>query len=405
MRRGTGLKAKGQRNQKRRHIAVCPVPGFRPPHRYQQPMIGLDRMNITRRLLAWYGKNRRDLPWRKTRDPYAIWVSEIMLQQTRVDTVVPYYRRFMKRYPTVGRLARAPRDEVLKAWENMGYYSRARHLHEGAGVVVREHGGRIPATLEGLLSLPGIGSYTAGAVLSIAFGKPATAVDGNVRRVLSRLLALRKPLRRLSVQRRIESAARKMMPEDRPGQFNQALMDLGATVCIPRKPACDDCPLTEFCLARIRGIQDDIPVTSKRAALPHREMTAGILRKKGRVLVVRRPEKGLLGGLWKFPGGLRKDGESLQRSLRRGVLAELGIEIDVGPRLLSVEHAYTHFRMTLHAFECRHLKGTPGALGCAGWSWVPLEGLEGLAFSKADRLIIRSCLRGSTEKTKRGSNR
>ncbi len=368
-------------------------------------MTGFDRMKITRRLLAWYRKNRRDLPWRRTRDPYAIWVSEIMLQQTRVDAVIPYYRRFMKRYPTVGRLARAPRDEVLKAWENMGYYSRARHLHEAAEIVCRDHGGKIPATPEGLLSLPGIGAYTAGAVLSIAFGKPATAVDGNVRRVLSRLLALRKPVREPSVQRRIERAVRTLIPKDRPGQFNQALMELGATVCFTRKPDCGRCPLAEFCLARFRGLQNEIPVATKRAELPHRDMTAGILLKNGRVLVVRRPEKGLLGGLWKFPGGVRKDGQSLQRSLRQGVLAELGIEVAVGPRLLSVEHAYTHFRTTLHAFECRHLKGKPRALGCTGWSWVTPEGLEGLAFSKADRLLIRSCLRGSIEKTKRGSNR
>ncbi len=353
-------------------------------------MTGPDMKNITRRLLAWYDKNHRDLPWRKTRDPYAIWVSEIMLQQTQVDTVMPYFRRFMKRFPTIRSLARASREDVLKAWENMGYYARARHLHEAARHLVQDHGGKLPATPEGLLALPGIGAYTAGAILSIAFEKSVPAIDGNVRRVMSRLLALRRPLREPSVQKKIEKTVQALMPQDRPGQFNQAMMDLGATVCLPRNPACGRCPLAGSCLARTRGLQHDIPAVPKRAALPHRDVTAGIIRKNGRVLVVRRPEKGLLGGLWKFPGGMRQDGLSLQQGLRQSVLGELGIEVTVGRKLLSVDHGFTHFLVTLHAFSCRHLKGMPKALDCAGWSWVSIDGLKNLAFSKADRMIIRS---------------
>jgi A/G-specific adenine glycosylase len=362
-------------------------------------------INITRRLLDWYGKNRRDLPWRKTRDPYAIWVSEIMLQQTQVDTVIPYYRRFMRRYPTVRRLARASRDEVLKAWENMGYYSRARHLHEAAVILARDHAGKLPETSEGLRSLPGIGSYTAGAVLSIAFDKPVPAVDGNVRRVMSRLLALRKPLRDASVQKKIERAVEALIPKDRPGQFNQALMDLGATVCLPRNPDCGRCPLAGVCLARIRGLQNSIPAVPKRAALPHRDVTAAIIRKNGRVLVVRRPEKGLLGGLWKFPGGQRENGKSLRQSLRQSMLRELGMEVAVGPRLLSVDHGYSHFLVTLHAFDCRHLKGSPENRDCAGWAWAPIGKLGDLAFSKADREIARGILESMSEKTAGKGNR
>jgi len=352
-------------------------------------MTGPDTRNITRRLLAWYDKNRRDLPWRKTRDPYAIWVSEIMLQQTQVDTVIPYFTRFLKRFPTIQSLARASRDDVLKTWENMGYYARARHLHKAAGQLVEDHGGKIPATPEGLLSLPGIGAYTAGAILSIAFEKPVPAIDGNVRRVMSRLMALRKPLREPSVQEKIEKASQALMPQDRPGQFNQAMMDLGAMVCLPRKPACEKCPLAGYCLARLGGLQNDIPAVPKRAALPHRDVTAGIIRKNGRVLVVRRPEKGLLGGLWKFPGGTREDGLSLQQGLRQSVLCELGIDVAVGRKLLSVEHGFTHFLVTVHTYSCRHFKGRPKALDCAGWSWTPVERLKNLAFSKADREIIR----------------
>ncbi|MBP1720803.1 MAG: A/G-specific adenine glycosylase [Deltaproteobacteria bacterium] len=353
-------------------------------------MTGPETRNITRRLLAWYDKNSRDLPWRKTHDPYAIWVSEIMLQQTQVDTVIPYFRRFLKRFPTIQRLARASREGVLKSWENLGYYARARHLHEAAGQVVDIHGGELPATPEGLLSLPGIGVYTAGAILSIAFEKPVPAIDGNVRRVMSRLMALRKPLREPSVQKKIEKAAQALLPQDRPGQFNQALMDLGATVCLPRNPACGRCPLTGACLARSRGLQNDIPPVPKRATLPHRDMTAGIIRKNGRVLVVRRPEKGLLGGLWKFPGGRREDGLSLQRGLRQSIHGEVGIDVAVGRKLLSVEHGFTHFLVTLHVYSCRHLKGRPKALGCAEWAWAPVERLGNLAFSKADRVIIRA---------------
>lgn len=364
-------------------------------------MTGPERKKITRRLLAWYGKNRRDLPWRKTRDPYAIWVSEIMLQQTRVDTAIPYYRRFMKRYPTVHRLARASRDEVLKAWENMGYYSRARHLHEAAGILVRDHGGKLPSTAEGLISLPGVGPYTAGAVLSIAFEKPVPAVDGNVRRVLSRLLALRQSPGEPSIQKKIEKSVQSLIPEDRPGQFNEALMELGATVCLPRQPDCGQCPLAELCLARIRGLQDVIPVVPKRAVLPHRDVTAGIIRKNGRVLVVRRLEQGLLGGLWKFPGGQRENGRSLQQNLRRSVSRELGVEVAVGPRLLSVDHGYSHFRVTLHAFDCRVLKGKPRAKECAGWAWASPEELNRFTFSKADREIARVILESMFEKTAR----
>jgi A/G-specific adenine glycosylase len=353
-------------------------------------MTGSETRNITRRLLAWYDKNRRNLPWRKMRDPYAIWVSEIMLQQTQVDTVIPYFSRFIKRFPTIRSLARASRDDVLKTWENMGYYARARHLHEAAVNLVEDHRGKFPTTPEGLLSLPGIGAYTAGAILSIAFDKPVPAVDGNVRRVMSRLMAFRKPLREPSVQKKIEKTVQALMPQDRPGQFNQAMMDLGATVCLPRNPACGSCPLALSCLALIRGLQNDIPPVPKRAALPHRDMTAGIIQKNGRVLVVKRPEKGLLGGLWKFPGGRREDGLSLQQGLRQSVLGEVGIDVAVGRKLLSVDHGYTHFLVTLHAYSCRHLKGRPKALDCAGWSWVPVERLKNLAFSKAERVIIRT---------------
>lgn len=364
-------------------------------------MTGPETRAITRRLLAWYDKNRRDLPWRKTRDPYAIWVAEIMLQQTQVDTVIPYFNRFLKRFPTPRSLARASRDDVLKSWENLGYYARARNLHEAAGQVLEDFGGELPATFEGLRSLPGIGKYTAGAILSIAFEKPVPAIDGNVRRVMTRLMALRKPLREPAVQKKIEKAVQALMPRDRPGQFNQAMMDLGATVCLPRNPACEKCPLANACLARTRGLQNTIPSITKRAALPHRDMTAAIIQKNSRVLVVRRPEKGLLGGLWKFPGGRREEGLSLQQSLSRSVLGELGIEIAVGRKLLSVEHGFTHFLVTLHAYACGYLKGRPKALGCAGWSWTPIEGFKDLAFSKADRVIIRSLFEAKKKKAQR----
>jgi A/G-specific adenine glycosylase len=344
---------------------------------------------ITRQILAWYDRNHRELPWRRTRDPYRIWVSEIMLQQTQVETVIPFYHRFLARFPTLQDLADASLDEVLKFWENMGYYARARHMHESAKRILRCFDGEIPRTWKELISLPGIGVYTAGSVLSIAYGQRVPAVDGNVRRVLSRIFAIDVPIDSIETERYLQQLARELLPAEDPGAFNQALMDLGAIVCSPKRPHCPNCPVQNLCLARKKGLQDILPKRRTRRPVPHVFGGAGVIvDAQGRMLVVRRPNTGLLGGLWKLPGGLQEDGLSLSVSLKMHINRELGIDVRLGRLLATVKHVYTHFRMTMKAYQCSCRECRPEALGCEDWHWAAPKDLHSLAFSKADRKVI-----------------
>jgi len=348
-------------------------------------------IGVTERLLAWYAENARDLPWRHARTPYRVWVAEVMLQQTRADTVIPYYERFFRRFPTVEALAGASLDEVLRVWEGLGYYARARNLHAAARRVVEEHGGRLPDTYDALLSLPGFGPYTAGAVASIAFGRPVVALDGNARRVLARLFAVDGDPHRAAVRRRMEALARSLLPPDQAGTFNEALMELGATVCLPRAPRCDRCPVAGDCLAHGRGLETAFPAPAPRRSLPHYQVAAGVLfRQDGRVLVARRAKGDFLGGLWEFPGGKREPGETLRQCLARELREELGIEVEVMERLLTLRHAYTHFRITLHAFLCVLRDGEPRCLECADVRWVLPAELDVLPMAVTDRRIARA---------------
>ena len=254
-------------------------------------------------LLAWYDANARDLPWRRTRDPYAIWVSETMLQQTRVDTVIPYYTRFLEHFPDLASLARADLESVYSLWTGLGYYSRARNLHSAAQSVVSDWGGALPDRAESLRELKGIGRYTAGALASIAFDREEPVVDGNVIRVLARLVGIREDVGERKVIDRFWSLASELVAGPRPGDLNQALMELGATVCTPRKPACEGCPLESPCVARAQEDPASLPIKKKRTAVRRVEATAGWIERRGRVLGVQRPEGGLLGGLWELPGG------------------------------------------------------------------------------------------------------
>jgi A/G-specific adenine glycosylase len=344
---------------------------------------------ISAKLLRWYARHARDLPWRHTGDPYSIWISEIMLQQTQVETVIPYYRRFLARFPSVRALAEARADEVLKIWENLGYYSRARHLHAAAKEIVVRWGGRLPQNRKELLSLPGIGEYTAAAVLSIAFGQSVAAIDGNVFRVISRLFALRSPLGSSESRRHIRTLADQLLSKRNPGHFNQAIMDLGATVCTPRNPDCLSCPLRGLCKAKDLGLQEQLPAARKRPTLSHKHMTAAIiLDRKKRALVVKRPVSGLLGGLWKFPGGERGAKETIKGALRKTVCEELGISISVGKTVASIKHAYTHFRVTFHVYQCAIERGRPKSQEGRLWQWVSPKELRRLALSKAERKIL-----------------
>ena len=345
---------------------------------------------LGRRLLAWYRRNQRSLPWRKTNDPYRIWISEIMLQQTQVDTVIPYYHRFLKAFPTVSSLARAPLQKVLKVWENLGYYSRAGNMHAAARMIVEKFDGRIPDNLEVIQTLPGVGLYTAGAILSIAYGQAIPAVDGNVRRILCRLFAIRKSVDNTREQKQLQKLAASLIPAKHPGDFNQALMDLGATICKAKNPDCARCPVACHCQAQLHDLQNVLPITRKAPVIPHRQAAATVIRNsKGMLLVVQRPASGLLASLWKLPGGFIESGEDTENSLRRSVKEELDISIRPGKHLASVNYTYTHFRITLQAYECRLLKGTPKTIGCQNWRWASPIDLKKLPMSKIDRMIVR----------------
>jgi A/G-specific adenine glycosylase len=305
--------------------------------------------------------------------------------------VLPYYERWMARFPTVEALAAASIDEVLKLWEGLGYYSRARNLHTAAQTIVQEHDGRIPETVPELMKLKGIGRYTAGAIASIAFDQPVPVLDGNVIRVLSRLYDLPDDVTLAATKKKLWQTAAALVPQERPGAFNQALMELGQTICLPAAPKCHECPLAAVCQARARGTQLERPVKPLRRKTPHYEVTAGIIwREDGRFLIAQRPFEGLLGGLWEFPGGKQEDGESLPETLKREIAEELAIEIEVGEKLAVVKHAFTHFRITLHAFHARHVSGQPQNIGVAGHAWVDTADLEQYAFAKTDRQIIKA---------------
>ena len=313
-----------------------------------------------------------------------------MLQQTQVDTVVPYFKRFMDRFPSVEALAEASLEEVLKVWQNMGYYNRARHLHKAAREIRLYHDSRIPNSADGLRSLPGVGAYTAGAILSLAFGERVPAVDGNVKRVLSRLCCITGPLEKSKTQKAIYAIAEAMVPKRNAAEFNQGLMELGAMVCTPRDPSCTTCPVKAFCLALRNHKVDRVPLKSKKVSIPHKHMTAGILNGQtgGRVLVVRRPPYGLLGGLWKFPGGEKRADESLEEALKRTVAEEVGMEVIPGRETASVKHSYTHFRLTMHVFPCYGKRGRPRAVGCDQWRWIRPKELDAYPFSKVERKVM-----------------
>jgi A/G-specific adenine glycosylase len=345
--------------------------------------------NIPRLLLDWYRTNKRDLPWRKTKDPYRTWVAEIMLQQTRVDTVIPYYERFLERFPDVNALARARLDAVLKAWEGLGYYSRARYLHEAARIVAGQLGGKIPSDPDELRKLPGVGAYTAGAILSIAFGKRAAAVDGNVIRVIARLFAIQDPVNGGRAKRQIGELAARLVPASEPGHYNQALMDLGSGICTPRRPDCRACPLASACRAREMEIQGSIPAKKAQAAVPHREAVAALIHNdRGEALLIKRPDRGLLGGLWRFPGGLLHEGEAKVSGLRRILRDELGLKGTPGKEWLAVEHGYSHFSVTVHVLSCTIRGKLPDAGSCVQYRWVNAKGVSRLAASRLERKIL-----------------
>ena len=339
-------------------------------------------------LLRWYRANRRDLPWRRTRDPYAIWISEAMLQQTRVETVIPYNERFLERFPTVDTLADADEDDVFSAWAGLGYYSRARNLHSAAQRISQELGGELPRTAEGLRELPGIGRYTAGAVASIAFDAPEPIVDGNVARVLTRLHGIREDTASKPVVDRLWHEAALLADGESPGDLNQAVMELGALVCTPRSPACLACPLVRSCDARKRGDAEDLPIKTKKLKPQSIEAVCAWLERRGRVLVTKRPARGLMAGMWELAGGDVLPGESPEEAIRRALREHTGLVAKQADAVGEVGHVFTHRRLRLHVFRCDRASGRVRLDGPQAHRWAARRELDSLALGKATRKAI-----------------
>ncbi len=355
---------------------------------------------IRRLLLGWYRQNRRDLPWRSSRDPYAIWVSEVMLQQTQVATVLPYYERWMARFPTIATLAAASEDDVLHCWQGLGYYSRARRLLEGARVVVRDHGGSLPRSPSALQGLPGIGAYSAGAIASMAFGGCVPVVDGNVVRVVTRLEALRGDPTRQPLRGMLWRLAATLVPRSHPGDFNQALMELGATLCSPRAPKCAECPLAALCLAHEAGLSEQLPELAARPAPTAATMAAAVVERRGRWLMVQAPrEASRWAGMWMFPTTEQNPDEPPTRAAKRVLLEQVGLGAEAHEVVASVQHAVTRFRITLAGVRCElTTSARPRARGVAGLAWVAPGELAALALPAPQRRLADQLGRVSPRK-------
>jgi A/G-specific adenine glycosylase len=337
---------------------------------------------LRRALLAWYERSRRDLPWRRTRDPWAVWVSEVMLQQTTVKTATPYFERFLERFPTLRSLAEEPEEEAVTAWSGLGYYHRARNLHRGARHVAERHGGRFPDCFEAALAVPGVGLYTASAVLSIAYDRPLPVVDGNVRRVLARLFALRGPEYRRDGA--YYNRAEELLDRERPGDWNQAVMELGATVCLPRKPACPACPVRKNCRALALGVVDELPESRGRRASVDVTVAAALVEKDGRVLLVRRPEGRLLGRMWEVPQtSLESRGlPDLARELRE----RHGLRVAPGALAVRARHAITFRRITLEGYRARVVGAEPR--DPERFRWATPDEVKALPVSSATKKLL-----------------
>lgn len=345
---------------------------------------------IVSSLLKWFVRNKRPLPWRKTQDPYRIWVSETMLQQTQVNTVIPYYRRWMRNFPSLTQLAQAPLSQVLKSWEGLGYYARARNLQRAAKIVLEKFGGKLPPSREALEKLPGIGRYTAGALASIAFNQPEPVLDGNVKRVLSRVFAVKEPVNQTAGERKLWEIAKGLLERGFVslssrgkgvyGDFNQALMELGALICLPENPKCSLCPLERTCQAHRLGKETFFPVKIGRVNTEKLKTVAAVIWKKGRVLLQKQPLQGRWGGLWTFPQWTLINGKREKEFLERRMEQDLGLSVqNLGP-LMEIEHAFTKYRVHLRVFQGETAERGRG-------KWIEPQKLARLPFPKPHQKI------------------
>lgn len=358
------------------------------------PVFGLDdaqKKTFVGRLLDWFGASMRPLPWRETYDPYSVWVSEIMLQQTQMERGVAYFNAWMQKFPTMASVAEASEEEILKAWEGLGYYSRARNLHAAARTIMNGRGGIFPRDMASIRALPGVGEYTAGAVASIAFNEPEPAVDANVLRIFSRLCDIDVPLNYPGVKRFVTEAVRGLIPRESPRLFSQALMELGALVCA-KKADCPACPLAEFCEARRLGTEQKRPKKKRRVEYSSLEMSTGIVMRDGFVFVQKRPPYGVWAGLWEFPGGCLEPGESPEDAVVREVEEETELPVTTGEKVAVVKHSYTTCRVTMHAFFCNLLDAarTPVLHAAVEGKWIRPEETASYAFPAGHRKLLET---------------
>ncbi len=343
-------------------------------------------LSLSQALLEWYSQHQRLLPWRQRSDPYAIWVAEIMLQQTRVETVIPYFERWMQRFPDVSSLAQASEEEVLRLWEGLGYYQRARNLWRAAQLIMQKHGGKIPSQVKELRRLPGIGDYTAAAIAAFAFGQDEIALDGNLERVLTRLFDQPLPAGSAKTRAILKALAYQHLPKGQAAEYNQALMDLGATICLPTSPRCEVCPVEAFCLAQARGTLSERPVRGATRALPLRFQIIAIVTQEGKVLLSRRPGRGLLGGLWEFPSVFIESEEAVETA--PSVFAQQhGLYLELRSPLGKLSHAYTHFRLQAEAWHCTLLAPTPPT-----FTWAACTQLSQYPMGKVARQIAQQLI-------------
>jgi len=343
--------------------------------------------SLSRLLLTWYRQHgRKSMPWRDHPDSYAVWVSEIMLQQTRVETVIPYFEKWMNLFPDANALANASEQDVLNAWEGLGYYSRARNLHKAAKIIASNFNGQLPRDLTELRSLPGIGRYTVGAIASMAFGMDEPTVDGNLRRVFSRLFDVDVFADSPAGEKIIWELAAQHLPKGQAGDYNQALMDLGATICLPKNPRCLICPLMENCQSRKNGTQEARPILKPKKTSPHYIHAAAVVSRVGNptyVLLAQRPSTGLLGGMWEFPNA--RVNADPAKELTKVINAAYNLQVKKKDALGVIQHAYTHFKVTVHAFRCESVSVPKNK----NLKWVKLTDLEDYPMGKIDRQIAK----------------
>ena len=374
------------------------VTGGTPPPGHLPPLENLPTLQEA--LLSWFAKHRRPLPWRETYAPYEVWISEIMLQQTQMERGVAYFRRWMARFPHIAALAAASEEDVLHAWEGLGYYSRARHVLAAARHICQRHGGVFPSRLEDIRALPGVGPYTAAAIASIAFETPVPCIDANVERVIARVFDEDSPVKEKPAATRIAQLAARLLPPSRARDHNQAMMELGALVC-GRKARCEVCPLAAFCTARHLGIVHERPVSGKKSAIVPIEVVTGVLEHRGRIFVQKRCDQGAWGGLWEFPGGRLEAGETPAQAVVREYAEETGLAVRVDRSHGIIRHGYTTYRVTLHCFGLQLAPDSPQAssaeppqppvlTAASAFRWVTPQQLQTLAMPAAHRKLADS---------------